>query len=329
MRIAFFSTHTFDRQFFDAANRSHGHDIRYLEARLAPATSALAAGAEAICAFVNDDLRADVLTALHAVGVRLIALRSAGFNHVDLPRAFELGLTVARVPAYSPYAVAEHAVAMMLSLNRKIHRAHARVREGNFALDGLLGFDMRGRTVGLVGTGRIGTVVARILTGFGCRLLAYDVAVNAECADMGVHYRSLDELWTQSDIVSLHAPLTGDTRHMIDAAAIARMKPGVMIVNTSRGALVDTAALIDGLKSGHVGYVGLDVYEEEEQLFFRDLSAQVIQDDVFARLLTFPNVLITAHQAFFTREAMTAISEVTLENVSAFEQDRRTGNELE
>lgn len=329
MRIAFFSTHTFDRQFFDAANRSHGHDIRYLEARLAPATSALAAGAEAICAFVNDDLRADVLTALHAVGVRLIALRSAGFNHVDLPRAFELGLTVARVPAYSPYAVAEHAVAMMLSLNRKIHRAHARVREGNFALDGLLGFDMRGRTVGLVGTGRIGTVVARILTGFGCRLLAYDVAVNAECADMGVHYRSLDELWTQSDIVSLHAPLTGDTRHMIDAAAIARLKPGVMIVNTSRGALVDTAALIDGLKSGHVGYVGLDVYEEEEQLFFRDLSAQVIQDDVFARLLTFPNVLITAHQAFFTREAMTAISEVTLENVSAFEQDRRTGNELE
>ncbi|HET9467096.1 MAG TPA: 2-hydroxyacid dehydrogenase [Vicinamibacterales bacterium] len=329
MRIAFFSTHSFDRQFFDAANRSHGHDLRYLEARLTPATTALAAGAEAVCAFVNDDLHADVLTALHAVGVRLIALRSAGFNHVDLPRAFELGLTVARVPAYSPYAVAEHAVAMMLSLNRKIHRAHARVREGNFALDGLLGFDMRGRTVGLVGTGKIGTVMARILTGFGCRLLAYDVAVNPECADMGVHYRSLDELWAQSDIVSLHAPLTGDTRHMIDAAAIARMKPGVMIVNTSRGALVDTGALIDGLKSGHVGSVGLDVYEEEEQLFFRDLSAQVIQDDVFARLLTFPNVLITAHQGFFTREAMTAISEVTLENVSAFEQDRRTGNELQ
>lgn len=329
MRIAFFSTHSFDRQFFDAANRSHGHDLRYLEARLTPATTALAAGAEAVCAFVNDDLHADVLTALHAVGVRLIALRSAGFNHVDLPRAFELGLTVARVPAYSPYAVAEHTVAMMLSLNRKIHRAHARVREGNFALDGLLGFDMRGRTVGLVGTGKIGTVMARILTGFGCRLLAYDVAVNPECADMGVHYRSLDELWAQSDIVSLHAPLTGDTRHMIDAAAIARMKPGVMIVNTSRGALVDTGALIDGLKSGHVGSVGLDVYEEEEQLFFRDLSAQVIQDDVFARLLTFPNVLITAHQGFFTREAMTAISEVTLENVSAFEQDRRTGNELQ
>jgi len=329
MRIAFFSTHAFDRAFFDTANRTHGHDIHYLEARLTPATSALAAGVPAVCAFVNDDLHAEVLTTLHANGVRLIALRSAGFNHVDLPTALTLGLTVARVPTYSPYAVAEHTVAMMLSLNRKIHRAHARVREANFALDGLLGFDMRGRTVGLVGTGKIGTVAARILTGFGCHVLAYDVAVNPECAELGVHYRSLDDLWAQSDIVSLHAPLTGDTRHMVDAAAIARMKPGVMIINTSRGALVDTAALIEGLKSGHIGYVGLDVYEEEEQLFFRDLSAQVIQDDVFARLLTFPNVLITAHQAFFTQEALTAISEITLENVSAFAQGRRTGHELQ
>jgi D-lactate dehydrogenase len=329
MRIAFFSTHAFDRQFFDAANRARGHNIRYLEARLTPATSSLAAGAEAVCAFVNDDLRAEVLTSLRAHGVQLIALRSAGFNHVDLPKALDLEMTVARVPAYSPYAVAEHTVAMMLSLNRKIHRAHARVREGNFALEGLLGFDMRDRTVGIVGTGRIGAVVARILSGFSCRLLAYDVAVNPECTAVGVHYRSLDELWAHSDIVSLHAPLTADTRHMIDARAIGQMKPGVMIINTSRGALVDTAALIDALKSGHVGCVGLDVYEEEEQLFFRDLSAQVIQDDVFARLLTFPNVLITAHQAFFTREAMTAISEITLENVSAFEQGRRSGNELE
>ena len=329
MRIAFFSTHAFDRQFFDEANQAHRHDIRYLEARLTPATSALAAGAPAICAFVNDDLHAEVLRSLHASGIRLIALRSAGFNHVDLPAALELGLTVARVPAYSPHAVAEHAVAMMLSLNRKIPRAHARVREGNFALDGLLGFDMHGRTVGLVGTGKIGAVVARILTGFGCRVIAYDVAINPECADLGVHYRSLDDLWAQSDIVSLHAPLTGDTRHMVDADAIAHMKRGVMLINTSRGALVDAAALIDGLKSGHVGYVGLDVYEEEERLFFRDLSAQVIQDDVFARLLTFPNVLITAHQAFFTHEAMGAISKITLENVSAFEQGRHSGNELQ
>jgi D-lactate dehydrogenase len=329
MRIGFFSTHGFDREFFDAANGGHGHDILYLEARLTPATSALATGAPAVCAFVNDNLHEQVLNALHASGVRLIALRSAGFNHVDLPKARALGMTVARVPAYSPHAVAEHAVAMMLSLNRKIHRAHARVREGNFALDGLLGFDMHGRTVGIVGTGRIGTIVARILTGFGCRILAYDLAVNPECASLGVHYTSLDAVWNQSDIVSLHAPLTGDTRHMVDAAAIAKMKPGVMILNTSRGALVDTGALIDGLKSGHVGYVGLDVYEEEEHLFFRDLSAQVIQDDVFARLLTFPNVLITAHQGFFTKEALRAISETTLANVSAFEQGRRTGNELQ
>ena len=236
---------------------------------------------------------------------------------------------MARVPAYSPHAVAEHTVAMMLSLNRNIHRAHARVREGNFALDGLLGFDMHGRTVGIIGTGKIGTVVAHILSGFGCRILAYDVAVNPECADLGVHYRSLEELWAQSDIVSLHAPLTGDTRHMVDAAAIALMKPGVMIINTGRGALVDAAALIDGLKSGHVGHVGLDVYEEEEQLFFRDLSAQVIQDDVFARLLTFPNVLVTAHQGFFTQEALRAISATTLANVAAFEQRRHTGNELQ
>lgn len=329
MRIAFFSTHGFDRQFFDEANRAHGHDIQYLEARLTPATSALAAGAPAVCAFVNDDLHEQVLTQLHAGGVRLIALRSAGFNHVDVPKALALGLTLARVPAYSPHAVAEHTVAMMLSLNRNIHRAHARVREGNFALDGLLGFDMHGRTVGIVGTGKIGTVVARILTGFGCRILAHDVGVNPDCRDMGVQYRSLDELWTESDIVSLHAPLTAGTRHIVDAAAIARMKRGIMILNTSRGALVDAAALIDGLKSGHVGHVGLDVYEEEEQLFFRDLSAQVLQDDVFARLLTFPNVLITAHQGFFTKEALAAISETTLANVTAFEQGRRTGNELQ
>jgi len=328
MRIAFFSTRGFDRNFFDEANRPHGHDIQYIEARLTPATSALAAGAAAVCAFVND-FHEEVLNALHANGIRLIALRSAGFNHIDLPRKLALGLTVARVPAYSPHAVAEHTVAMMLCLNRKIHRAHARVREGNFALDGLLGFDMYGRTVGIVGTGKIGTVVARILSGFGCRILAYDVAVNPECADIGVHYRSLDELWAQSDIVSLHAPLTGDTRHIVDAAAIARMKPGVMIINTSRGALVDAAALIDGPKSGQVGHLGLDVYEEEEQLFFRDLSAQVIQDDVFARLLTFPNVLVTAHQGFFTKEALSAISDTALANISAFEHGRRTGNELQ
>ena len=329
MRIAFFSTRRFDRDFFDAANRRHGHDIHFLEARLTPATSALASDAPAVCAFVNDDLHAEVLASLAAIGVRLIALRSAGFNHVDLAQARALGMTVVRVPAYSPYSVAEHTVAMMLSLNRKIHRAYARVREGNFALDGLVGFDMRGKAIGLVGTGKIGAVVARIVAGFGCRILAHDVARHPECVSLGVEYLPLADLWAQSDIISLHVPLTAGTRHIVDAAAIAQMKRGVMIVNTSRGALVDTAALIAGLKSGHIGYVGLDVYEEEEQLFFRDLSAQVIQDDVFARLLTFPNVLITAHQAFFTQEAMLAISEVTLGNVSAYEKGQRSGNEVE
>ena len=328
MRVAVFSTHEFDRRFFDEANGRHQHQLHYFEARLTPATAALAHGYPAVCAFVNDQLNADVLRALTSGGTKLIALRSAGFNHIDVAAARDLGLTVARVPAYSPHAVAEHTVALILTLNRKIHRAHARVREGNFVLDGLLGFDMHGRTAGIVGTGKIGTVVARILLGFGCRVIAYDVHPSDECAALGVRYVTLDEVWAESDIVTLHSPLTPQTRHLIDEQAIARMKRGVMIINTGRGALVDTAALIAGLKSGHIGYLGLDVYEEEEQLFFRDLSSEVLQDDVFARLLTFPNVVVTAHQAFFTREALRGISETTLGNVSAFEQGRRSGNEL-
>jgi D-lactate dehydrogenase len=326
--VAFFNTHRFDRQSFDQANAAGRHELSYIEARLTAETSALADGYGAVCAFVNDRLDAAVLTRLVAGGTRMIALRSAGFNHVDLIKARELGLTVSRVPAYSPYAVAEHTVALILTLNRKTHRAYARVRDGNFALDGLLGFDLNGRTAGIVGTGKIGVLVARILHGFGCRLQAFDVRPNEECHAMGVRYVTLDELWSGSDIITLHTPLTDQTRHIVDAAAIARMKPGVMIVNTGRGALVDTAALIDGLKSGRIGYLGLDVYEEEEALFFRDLSSNVIQDDVFARLLTFPNVVVTAHQAFFTREALQAISETTLENLSAFEEGRRSGNEL-
>ncbi len=328
MRIAFFSTQRFDRQFFDAANRGTHHAIDYLEPRLVPATAPLAAGAPAVCAFVNDTLDEVTLRHLASGGTKMIALRSAGFNHVDLAAAQTLGLTVARVPAYSPHSVAEHAVALMLTLNRNIHRAYARVRDGNFSLDGLLGFDMHTRTAGVVGTGKIGAIVAKILSGFGCRILAYDVAQNPGCVALGAQYVTLDELWAQSDIVTLHAPLTSTTRHMVDAAAIRKMKPGVMIVNTSRGALVDTAALIEGLKSRHVGSVALDVYEEEEHLFFQDLSSHVITDDVFARLLTFPNVLVTAHQAFFTSEALAVISETTLRNVTAFERGERSGNEL-
>lgn len=328
MRVAFFNTHRFDRDFFDEANADHRHELHFIEARLTSATSALADGFPAVCAFVNDQLDATVLGALNRGGTRLIALRSAGFNHVDVAKARELGMTVSRVPAYSPYAVAEHTVALILTLNRKIHRAYARVREGNFALDGLLGFDLHGRTVGVIGTGKIGTIVARILAGFGCRVVAFDTRPNDECRAMGVSYVALDVVWSRSDIITLHTPLTDQTRHLIDAAAIAQMKPGVMIVNTGRGALVNAAALIDGLKSGRIGYLGLDVYEEEEALFFQDLSSDVIQDDVFARLLTFPNVIVTAHQAFFTRDALRAISETTLQNLSAFEQGKRSGNEL-
>ena len=328
MRVAFFSTHPFDRQSFDEANVTQHHALHYLEARLSPITCILARGFPAVCAFVNDQLDATVLTALSAGGTRLIALRSAGFNHVDLNCARELGLTVSRVPAYSPHAVAEHTVALILALDRQIHRAYARVREGNFALDGLLGFDLVNRTVGVVGTGQIGAIVARILVGFGCRVLGHDLVPSPDCRAIGVEYVALDRIWSDADIITLHTPLTPDTRHMVNQEAISRMKPGVMIINTGRGALVDTPALIAGLKAGHIGHLGLDVYEEEEQLFFRDLSSHVIQDDVFARLLTFPNVLVTAHQAFFTREALRGISTTTLDNITAFEQGRRSGHEL-
>jgi D-lactate dehydrogenase len=281
-----------------------------------------------VCAFVDDRLDAGVLDTLHAGGTRLLALRSAGFNHVDLEAAERLGLTVARVPAYSPHSVAEHTVALMMTLNRKIHRAHNRVREQNFALDGLMGFDFHGKTVGIVGTGRIGAVVAKIVTGFGCRVLASDLVVNPDCVALGVEYAAIGELLHRSDVVTLHCPLMPSTRHLIDADAIATMKPGVMLVNTSRGAVIDTRAVIMGLKSGRIGALALDVYEEEGDLFFRNLSDQVLADDVFARLLTFPNVIITAHQAFFTREAVRNIAETTLANITGFERGSITPENL-
>lgn len=313
-----FSTRSYDRDYFETANAGHEHEIAFLEARLDETTYPLATGYDAVCVFVNDRLSREVLTGLADAGVRLVALRSAGFNHVDLQAAADLGLRVARVPAYSPYAVAEHAVALLLSLNRKIHKAYLRVREGNFALAGLEGFQVRGKTVGVIGTGKIGEAFAGIMVGFGCEVLAYDPFPNEACREAGVRYVELDELLGASDIVSLHCPLTAATRHLIDRDALARMKDGVMLINTSRGALVDTRALIDGLKSGKVGALGLDVYEEEEALFFEDHSADVIQDDVFMRLLTFPNVLVTAHQAFFTSEALQRIAETTLANVTSF-----------
>jgi D-lactate dehydrogenase len=322
MRLAVFSSKPYDVTFLTAANQGRGHELHFLEPRLVKETSALAAGFPAICAFVNDQIDSDVLTRLAAGGTRLVALRSAGFNNVDLPAAARLGFTVTRVPAYSPHAVAEHTVALILALNRKVHRAWARVREGNFALDGLLGFDLVGRTTGVVGTGKIGAAVARIMAGFGCRVLAFDPVSNPECIALGVSYVPFGELLAQSDIVTLHCPLTPETRHLMDAAALARMKPGAMLINTGRGALVDTRAVIDALKTGRLGHLGLDVYEEEAALFFEDRSWRVLQDDVFARLLTFPNVVVTGHQGFFTAEALTAIAETTLEALTEFEQGR-------
>lgn len=321
MRIAVFSAKPYDEDFLTPAAEADGHGIRFLEPRLGPETAVLAEGADAVCAFVNDDLGAEVLERLAGLGVRLIALRSAGFNHVDLGAAARLGIAVARVPAYSPHAVAEHAMALILTLNRRIHRAYNRVREGNFELDGLMGMDLNGKTAAVVGTGQIGQVLARILRGFGCEVLAFDPAPNAELQAAGVRYADLPEIFAVSDVIALQCPLTPETHHMIDDAAIAAMKPGVMIVNTSRGAVVDTRAVIRGLKSGKIGALALDVYEEEGDLFFEDLSDRIIPDDVFARLLTFPNVLITGHQGFFTREALQGIAETTIANVTAFERD--------
>lgn len=327
MDVAVFSTKPYDRRSLQPAAERHGHALTYLEVRLTQQTAALANGYAGVCAFVNDDLSRPVLELLAAGGTKIVALRSAGFNNVDLRAATDLGLTIARVPAYSPHAVAEHALGLILCLNRKLHRAFNRVREGNFLLDGLLGFDLVDKTVGVIGTGRIGNVFARIVRALGCRVLAFDPYPATDLEGV-VSYSELEPLLRESDIVSLHCPLTPHTFHLIDAAAVATMKPGVMLINTSRGALVDTRAVIAGLKSGKIGHLGLDVYEEEADLFFEDLSLRVIQDDVFSRLLTFPNVLITGHQGFFTREALEAIAEITASNLSAFERGEGTLHEV-
>lgn len=324
MKVGVFGTKPYDREFLDAANADR-HLLRYFEPHLTHETAPLSGDAQAVCTFVNDTLDRPTLASLAAQGVMLVALRCAGFNQVDLAAARDLGIAVARVPGYSPHAIAEHAAALILSLDRKIHRAWARVREGNFALDGLLGFDLHGRTVGVVGTGQIGLAMTGIMRGFGCEVLAFDPAPGSALASLGGTYVDLDTLLARSDIITLHCPLTPATRHLIDTAAIARMKHGVMLINTSRGAVIDTQAVIAGLKSGRIGYLGLDVYEEEGDLFFEDLSDQTIQDDVFARLLTFPNVLITGHQAFFTTDAMSAIAATTIANISSFED---TGHPL-
>ncbi|CAG8867289.1 D-lactate dehydrogenase [Pseudomonas fluorescens] len=316
MRALLFSSQHYDQESFTSAPTMPSLELHFQAARLTGDTAALAAGFEVVCAFINDDLNAEVLTQLAAGGTRLIALRSAGYNHVDLDAAEHLGLAVVRVPAYSPHAVAEHAVALILALNRRLHRAYNRTREGDFTLHGLTGFDLYGKTVGIIGTGQIGAAFARIMAGFGCQLLAHDPFPNPELLALGARYLELPELLRQSRIISLHCPLTDSTRHLINANSLAQLQAGAMLINTGRGALVDTPALIEALKSGQLGYLGLDVYEEEAQLFFEDRSDLPLQDDVLARLLTFPNVIITAHQAFLTREALAAIAQTTLDNIS-------------
>ncbi|MEE2025107.1 2-hydroxyacid dehydrogenase [Alkalimonas mucilaginosa] len=327
MKVTVYSAKKYDQQAFsrwaDAAL-----DFHYLELKLNPDTVALAAGSSAICAFVNDDLSAPVLQALHDEGIRMIALRCAGFNNVDLDAAKQLGIQVARVPAYSPEAVAEHTVGMMLTLNRKLHKAYNRVRDDNFSLDGLLGFNMHGKTVGLIGTGRIGKATAKILLGFGCNLLCHDLYEDAELKQLGARYVPQPELYRAADIISLHCPLTPESRYLINQDSLELMKQNVMLINTSRGGLIDTKAVIQALKSRKIGYLGLDVYEQEADLFFENLSEMVIDDDVFKRLLTFPNVLITGHQAFFTEEAMQQISQITSDNLMAFAKGKASGNEL-
>lgn len=318
MKVAFYSAKPFERQVFTSVFAKSGHELVYIEPSLNLQSVPLAAGCQAACLFVNDDASEKVIHALHAQGVKHIALRSAGFNHVDLGVCESLGLSVARVPAYSPHAVAEHAVGLIMMLNRQLHRAFNRTREHNFSLDGLMGFDMAHKTVGVIGLGRIGQVFAKIMLGFSCRVLGFDPVGGNEAAKLGVTLVDLPQLLQESTIISLHCPLNPSTHHLINAAAIAQMPKGVMIINTSRGAIVDSKALIAGLKSRHIGAVGLDVYEEEGDLFFRDLSDQVLQDDTLARLLTFPNAVITAHQGFLTKEALHNIADTTLANIAGF-----------
>lgn len=320
MRIILFSSQNYDRESFLAANPGHGFELHFQQSPLRPDTAALAMGFEVVCPFVNDDLSRPVLEQLAAGGTRLIALRSAGYNHVDLAAAHALGLTVVRVPAYSPHAVAEHAVGLVLALCRHLHRAYNRTREGDFSLHGLTGFDLHGKSVGVVGSGQIGQVFAQIMRGFGCQVLAYDPYPNPAIEALGGRFVGFDQLLAESDIISLHCPLNDATRHLVNADSLQRMKRGAMLINTGRGALVDTPALIEALKSGQLGYLGLDVYEEEAEIFFADRSDLPLQDDVLARLLTFPNVIITAHQAFLTREALAAIAGTTLDNIGAWRQ---------
>ncbi|AEC17486.1 2-hydroxyacid dehydrogenase [Gallibacterium anatis] len=328
MKIAVYSTKSYDRKYLELVNVKYNFDLEFFDFMLSKRTAKMAEGCQAVCIFVNDNADREVLTELAQIGVKIIALRCAGFNNVDLEAAKELGLSVVRVPAYSPEAVAEHTVGLMLTLNRRIHRAYQRTREANFSLEGLIGFNMHGRTVGVIGTGKIGLAVMRILKGFGMHILCYDPFKNPAAEELGATYVSLDELYAHSHVITLHCPATPENYHLLNAEAFKKMKDGVMIINTSRGTLIDTQAAIEALKSRKIGALGMDVYENERDLFFEDKSNEVILDDVFRRLSSCHNVLLTGHQAFLTEEALTSISDVTLSNIHALVTNQPCANLL-
>lgn len=328
MKTAVFSTRRYDKSLLTQANSEAGHELVFLQDRLTRDTAALAAGCAAVCVFVNDNVDAEVLALLAAQGTRLVATRSTGYNHVDAAAAARLGMEVVRVTDYSPHSVAEFAVGLLLAVNRKIARASVRTRDGNFELDGLMGFDLHGKTVGVVGTGKIGTIFARIMRGFGCTVLGHDLQPNPVFTAIGGRYVAVQELMAQSDVVSLHCPLTEHTRHIVNAQTLAGAKRGAVLVNTSRGALVDTEAAIEALKTGQLGGLAIDVYEQEASLFFQDLSSTIITDDVIQRLVSFPNVIVTGHQAFFTQEAIGQIMQTTIASISAFERGAALVNRI-
>lgn len=328
MKVACFSTKSYDRESFDLILPKHGHEFTYFEAKLDKHTVHLAEGFDAICVFVNDHLDEPVLKKLHSIGVQNILLRCAGYNQVDLEKAKAFDMKICRVPAYSPEAVAEHAFAMILTLSRKTHKAYNRVRENNFSLEGLVGFNIHGKKVSVIGTGAIGRAFCKIALGFGCEVYAYDLIENQSLKDLGVTYLTLDELLTKGQIISLHCPLTPGTKHLINKNTLEQMPKGVMIINTSRGALIETKSVIRALKSKKIGYLGIDVYEQEEDLFFKNLSQEILMDEQIARLMTFPNVLITGHQAFLTKEALSQIADTTLLNLEEITKGGPLTNEV-
>ncbi|MAW96555.1 MULTISPECIES: 2-hydroxyacid dehydrogenase [unclassified Leeuwenhoekiella] len=329
MRVAFFSTKKYDQDFFEQCNTNNTHELNFFETALNKHTASLAQGFDAVCVFVNDELDQETIQILSENEVKLIALRCAGFNNVDLEAAESKNIKIVRVPAYSPEAVAEHAVALILTLNRKTHKAYNRVRENNFSLERLTGFNLSGKTVGVIGTGIIGIAFAKIMLGFGCKVIAYDIKPSDQLKERGVEYKALDALLSEADIISLHCPLNEQTHHLLDTKAFEKMKTGAMLINTGRGALIDTTAVVTALKNEKLGYLGIDVYEQESGLFFKDHSETVNQDDDFLRLLSFPNVLITGHQGFFTKEALEQIANVTLKNLTDFEEGNALENEVE